>query len=54
MNLRELINKLEEIIRCGIPETAVVLAYDGDSEGLEPVTGFLYDAANVEICTDEN
>lgn len=52
MTVDSLIEHLQMLKTGGLSGTAVVKAYDGNSERLETVTGFLYDNATVELCTD--
>jgi hypothetical protein len=50
----ELIAHWQERINHGMPSTVVVTAFDPETEEVIPVTGFLYDAATIEICTEDN
>jgi hypothetical protein len=54
MTVAEMINQLTLLREHGLAGTSVVKAYNGDTEQLEEVTGFLYCDESTEICTDEN
>lgn len=46
------VESLIELLKICNPKAEVV-AWDGDSESIESVTGITYDDAEVEICTDD-
>lgn len=54
MTVDDLIRNLTNLREHGLPGTAIVKAWNGDTEKLECVTGLLYDDDEVEFCTDEN
>ena len=53
MTVDELIEHLTMMKKTGVKGSAQIRAWDGDSERMEPITGFLYDKDNVDICTDD-
>jgi len=53
MTVESLIAHLQNLVAHGLSPDSIVKAYDGGVEKLMPVTGFLYDNNEVEICTDD-
>jgi hypothetical protein len=54
MTVQDLIDNLQMLMKGGLSSTAIVKAFDPNSEQMEPVSGFLYDNKTVEVCTDED
>lgn len=52
MTAGAMIRQLQNFIEHGLKPTAIVKAWNGDSNEWQPVTGFLYDAESVELQTD--
>jgi hypothetical protein len=53
MKVKDLIGTLQMLIEHGLSEDAEVVAFNADAEEVVPVTGFLHDANQIEICTDD-
>lgn len=53
MTVDEVIAHLQQLVAHGLSPSAIVKAWNGDSNQVEPVTGFLYNENEVEICTDD-
>jgi hypothetical protein len=53
MTVDDIMAHLQMLKDGGLSGGAEMKAWNGDSEQLESVTGFLYDDNEVEICTDE-
>lgn len=53
MTVNELISQLRNLVAHGLAGDSLVMAYDGDSGRVEPVTGMTYDDESLEFHTDE-
>lgn len=53
MTVKELIEHLQSSIEHGMNPNLQVYAYDGDSEKIEPVSGYVIGLYEVELFTDE-